>query len=249
MSVEHEINNNRMLENNYQSYSKHLKKTFIDSERQYDVYANYFYKNIYKFLPEDKSSKIVDLGCGFGHILYFLKKEKYFNSYGIDTVRENIEVCKSKDLNAAHEDINDYIKDYGNKADVFILSNVLEHFDYQAIVRVVDSLFGLLNKGGTILIILPNCNNISGLATYFSDITHKSPLTEKSLEDLILKTSFKTYYFYNLIVYPNIIFLDFIIKIYNKFVFTLRKLNNMINGQKPFCVQSKNLLAVLKREI
>jgi hypothetical protein len=87
------------------------------------------------------------------------------------------------------------------------------------------------------------------MATFFSDVTHKSPLTEKSFEDLIQKTNIKKYSFHNLIVYPNLFFVDFIFKMYNLILFCLRKINNLINGQTPYKVQSKNLLVVLEKEI
>jgi len=229
------------------SYHQHLSRVFINLKKQYDVYANYYKKNIYKFLPRDKDSKIVDLGCGLGHVLYFLRKEGYSNCLGVDIASENVEICQEKGFNTIQRDLNDYIAYSQDRVDAFILSNVLEHFDYENIIRIVNSLYKLLEKGGVILIILPNCNNIYGLATYFSDITHKSPLTEKSLEDLILQTSVKDYCFYNTIAYPNLFLIDFVFKIYNKFLFGIRKINNMVHGQKPFCVQSKNLLLVIKK--
>lgn len=156
-----------------------------------------------------------------------------------------MEFCRLKEFKVKQENIIDHVSSSNEKADTFILSNVLEHFSYQEIIYIINSLYKLLNKNGRIIIIVPNCNNIHGLATYFSDITHKSPLTEKSFEDLILNTEITKFSFENLVVYPNIVFLDTVSKIYNSLIFNIRKINNLMNGQKPYKVQSKNLLLII----
>lgn len=229
----------------YNNYKTSLTNKFIPSNKQYEVYENYYRKNILKYLPSDKNAKIIDLGCGLGHCLYFLKSNDYINISGIDLVKENVEYCNLKGFEVRQENIINYISSSNEKVDAFILSNVLEHFSYQEITNIINSLYRLLNKDGRIVIIIPNCNNIYGLATYFSDITHKSPLTEKSFEDLILNTQITKFSFENLIVYPNIVMLDTVIEIYSKLIFNVRKINNLINGQKPYKVQSKNLLLVV----
>ncbi|AFV24718.1 methyltransferase type 12 [Methanolobus psychrophilus R15] len=231
-------------DDNYDNYKASLTNKFIPSGKQYKIYENYYRKNILKFIPSNKGTKIVDIGCGLGHCLYFLKTNNYTNVLGIDLVEENVEFCKSKGFKVRQENILNYISSDNEMADVFILSNVLEHFPYQEIEHIMNSLYKMLNENGCIIIIVPNCNNVYGLATYFSDITHKSPLTEKSFEDLILNTQIKNYSFHNLIVYPNILLFDLIIEVYNHLLFNIRKINNLVNGQKPYKVQSKNLLVV-----
>lgn len=237
----------KMKNMEYKDYNLHLKNTVIKSKRQFEIYENYYRKNLLKFLPTDKRITIVDIGCGLGHFLYFLKKNNFQNIQGIDLVEENVKFCKKKGFKVMQKDIFNYIKSTKEKSDLFVLSNFLEHFSYNQIIEIINSLSDLLNDEGKIIIIIPNCNNILGLATYFSDITHKSPLTEKSFEDLILKTRIKKYSFHNLIVYPNIPIIDSLIGGYNKILFIMRRINNLLNGQKPFKVQSKNLLAILEK--
>ncbi|AKB79589.1 Methyltransferase type 12 [Methanosarcina horonobensis HB-1 = JCM 15518] len=233
------------MDNNLNNYKANLTNKFIPINRQYEVYENYYRKNVLKHLPLNKSAKIIDLGCGLGHFLYFLKSNNYTNISGIDLLKENVEFCRLKEFKVKQENIIDHVSSSNEKADTFILSNVLEHFSYQEIIYIINSLYKLLNKNGRIIIIVPNCNNIHGLATYFSDITHKSPLTEKSFEDLILNTEITKFSFENLVVYPNIVFLDTVSKIYNSLIFNIRKINNLMNGQKPYKVQSKNLLLII----
>lgn len=234
------------MKKEYGGYAKHLSESLYSSKKQYKIYSNYYKKNLLNFLPKDKLSKIVDLGCGQGHFLNFLKSEGYNNFLGVDLVKENIAICKKLGLNSKIGDIFlELKKSRGSK--VFVLSNLLEHFSHKDIIKILNLMYKYLDKKGKCLIIIPNCNNVNGLATYFSDVTHKSALTEKSFTDLIRKTKFKKFNFHNVIVYPNIFLLDESIFLYNRLLFELRKVNNLLNGQTPFKVHSKNLLVVLEK--
>jgi len=77
----------------------------------------------------DKKSKILDLGCGYGSFLYFLKTNGYQNVTGIDLSAEEINICKKyfKSYHFYEEDILNFIKITNEKFDVIYLSHVLEH--------------------------------------------------------------------------------------------------------------------------
>lgn len=63
------------MDNNLNNYKANLTNKFIPINRQYEVYENYYRKNVLKHLPLNKSAKIIDLGCGLGHFFYiFFKK-------------------------------------------------------------------------------------------------------------------------------------------------------------------------------
>ena len=48
-----------------------------------------------KFLNIPKDSEILDLGCGWGDILLFLKNKGFTNCYGIDSSPQHVEIAKS----------------------------------------------------------------------------------------------------------------------------------------------------------
>jgi SAM-dependent methyltransferase len=228
-------------------YFKHLKdSSFIEAKNQYEVYNSYYKKNILRFLPDNKNCKILDAGCGLGHLLYFLKRNCYKNSLGIDINEENVNYCNSMGLNCKKGDLFKFFNN-PDKFDIIIANNVLEHFTYKDIVKIIKQMHLRLNKNGKLLIIVPNCNNIYGITTYFSDITHKSPLNEKSFKDLIYQTNIKDFEFYNLYIYSGNRLIDLLIRSWQELTFKRRKIMNLLNGQKPFKTQSKNLLLVIKK--
>ena len=52
-----------------------------------------------KVLPQDKSAKILDIGCGMGQMLHALRVLGYENVYGVDISDEAVEHCRALGLN------------------------------------------------------------------------------------------------------------------------------------------------------
>lgn len=55
--------------------------------------AAYLGHLIARYLPQDRESRIVDLGCGHGTFLYFLSRAGYTRIAGIDTSQQQIELA------------------------------------------------------------------------------------------------------------------------------------------------------------
>src|SRR2546425_7732524 len=66
-----------------------------------DHRAPYLKRLIQHWIPEDRSIKILDLGCGYGALLYFLKAAGYCNLKGIDVSPEQVTVAKQLGLDSA----------------------------------------------------------------------------------------------------------------------------------------------------
>jgi len=72
-------------------------------------------------------SKVLDLGCGDGTLLNFLKKEKKINPYGVEISEKELERCIGKGLPVYHGDIDEGLIDYKkNSFDYVILSQTLQ---------------------------------------------------------------------------------------------------------------------------
>ena len=52
--------------------------------------APYLKKVIRKHLPQDRNTRILDLGCGYGALLYWLQQAGYRNLEGIDRSAEQV---------------------------------------------------------------------------------------------------------------------------------------------------------------
>ncbi len=75
----------------------------------------------------EPQSKVLDLGCGDGHLLNELIKAKKITGLGIEISIERIKKCLERGLSVVQEDLNDGLKDFQDKSfDYVILSLTLE---------------------------------------------------------------------------------------------------------------------------
>ena len=75
----------------------------------------------------EPGSKVLDLGCGGGELLYHLKHEKQVIGTGIDRHEDQVARCIAKGLTVLQGDINEEVLDYPDRAfDYVILSQTLQ---------------------------------------------------------------------------------------------------------------------------
>jgi methionine biosynthesis protein MetW len=84
-------------------------------------------------------SKVLDLGCGEGNLLFFLKEKKGVIGTGIERVEAKVEKCIEKGLSVLQGDINAEVSDYPNQTfDYVILSQTLQQvYDPAGLIREI----------------------------------------------------------------------------------------------------------------
>jgi len=112
---------------------------------------------IRKRIATDGSLKVLDIGCGSGTLLYFLKKRLGCDVYGIDidetAIIKGMENLGIKNLYAYS--IKGFIEQNPSmKFDAIIFTELLEHLDDPA--DFINDIKGILNPNGHIIISVPN---------------------------------------------------------------------------------------------
>ena len=74
-----------------------------------------------------EGSRVLELGCGEGDLLHWLKKEKAVRERGIEIQESKVEKCIEKGISVLQGDINEEIEDYpDNTFDYAICSQTLQ---------------------------------------------------------------------------------------------------------------------------
>lgn len=163
--------------------------TLEEYENTCKIYHSY-YGN---FLPVDKNSTILDIGCGSGHFLYYLKKIGYTNFLGIDLSPDNIEHCCKKNitLNVELVDAFEYLLDKTSTYSVISANDILEHIPKERVITFLELIYHALKPGGILLLKIPNMSNPFVLYLRYRDFTHECGFTENSIYQVLYIAGFR----------------------------------------------------------
>lgn len=176
-----------------------IKKSAYFSNRNVDasLYTNY---NLPRYLTpyfqqKDKVLNILDIGCGLGQALNYLKNKGFEKLFGIDINDESIDICRKNGLAVEKiTDIREFAKNYtGEKFDRIIMSHVLEHIDKNLIIDTLIHIRKfLLKEGGVFLLMVPNAQSYTGSYWRYEDFTHTILFTAGSCNYVLKSAGFTT---------------------------------------------------------
>jgi len=176
-------------------YIRHLQELYTpETFKRKKDYIDY---NLGSYLSKIgyKKLKVLEVGPGMGEF------ESYLNDKGVvdidiaDNDQGILDYSLSKyKINKAilTKKIEDLDKKI-NKYNLIFLMQVLEHIPIDKYSETVKILFKHLERGGFLIIVVPNGNNPLGLIERYGDLQHTGCFTEQSLKDLINVSGLKNY--------------------------------------------------------
>lgn len=191
----------RYREKIYSQYVETLRRHSenLDDSREYERRKRIYDLNYEKFLPSDKNSKILELGCGKGFFLKYLKEKGYFNIKGVEKSSSQLfHALPDTREYIVFDDMFNYLRDSSEEFDLIALFHVLEHLFKDEILDLLELIYKRLSKAGILIIEVPNAGSpIFGSNNRYAEFTHEVGFTPSSLREVILVTGFK-----NVTVYP-----------------------------------------------
>ncbi|MCK9238067.1 MAG: methionine biosynthesis protein MetW [Thiopseudomonas sp.] len=105
---------------------------------------------IQQWIPEN--SHVLDLGCGDGELLAWLKEHKNVSGYGLEIDPEKINTCIEKGVNVIEQDLDKGLSNFANNSfDVVVMTQALQ------VVHYPDKILQeMLRVGRTCIITFPN---------------------------------------------------------------------------------------------
>jgi 2-polyprenyl-3-methyl-5-hydroxy-6-metoxy-1,4-benzoquinol methylase len=172
-------------------YERYISTHFGAGERhslQTDnpLLRKYYRLNYLRHLPPEKSARILDIGCGMGQFLEFLRAAGYANCSGIDRSDEVVQYGLSRHLAVEKADALEHLSRHRDTYDAIVLNDVVEHFTKAEVLDVMAACYAALKPGGVVLIKAVNAANpLMGAHSLAIDMTHESLFSEESLAQLL----------------------------------------------------------------
>jgi len=97
-------------------------------------------------------SQVLDLGCGEGMLLSYLKEHKNVRGYGLEINPDKITACIANGVNVVEQDLNNGLYNYkDNSIDTVVMTQAL-----QAVQRPDELLDEMLRVGDEAIVTFPN---------------------------------------------------------------------------------------------
>jgi SAM-dependent methyltransferase len=157
-----------------------------------DVRGPYLNRMIAGWIPTSREVRILDLGCGYGAIMYFLQSAGYPNLTGIDTSPEQIAAARELGFTDVHQgDIHPFLKrSPACSYDIAIAFDILEHLTKSELLELGDEIHRVLTPGGRLIMHAPNAEAVFSGTVRYGDLTHELAFTRNSIAQFAGACSF-----------------------------------------------------------
>ncbi|MDF5725990.1 MAG: class I SAM-dependent methyltransferase [Rhizonema sp. PD37] len=133
-------------------------------------------------------SKVLDLGCGTGYLLYWLSRYPGIIPVGVDSSTSQVRVAQNylPDTNITCEDGLQFLRKNSNTFSGIFCMDVLEHLpSLDACLELLEAIQQALLPDGFFVCRVPNAANLTGGYSRYIDLTHERAFTSLSLLQLL----------------------------------------------------------------
>lgn len=239
----------RYREKAIRQYETMLAFTQADIPGGRSAVMRYYRRNLLPHLPAESDSSILDLGCGSGLFLEFLMQEGFERSRGVDICDEHIRLCRDLGVNATLEDNMNFLEKHVERFDCIVMNHVLEHFDKDEGLDLLEAVFAGLRPGGRVIVVCPNMGNpfTAGRGRY-ADLTHETGYTGESLQFMLQLAGGEQVSLHGIDIYClSNSFANAAGKMAWAFLSLVLRLTYLLNGVRSTTVLTKNMLALARK--
>lgn len=157
-------------------------------KKQFSVWKWYYGR----VLSANHEDKILEIGCGDGGFVYWLQQIGYKNASGIDISKEQVELaCEMGIENVTCGDLKGFLDGKQGEYDLIFARDVLEHFNKEEILEILETIYIALKDNGKFVIQVPNAEGPFGSRYRYWDMTHEIAFTRSSISQLFQLIGFR----------------------------------------------------------
>jgi len=172
-------------------YTRYYKKWHTDTPEHIQIMKLVYADMLGNLLPQDKSIRILDVGCGMGYAMLALRDWGYENVEGIDIDSGQVQACLNKQLHVTQTDDSvAYLSRLPDTYDLILALDVIEHIPHTRQLEFVRAIQQALKPDGVFICTVPNANSALASRWRYNDWTHHLSFTEHSLDFLLYNAGF-----------------------------------------------------------
>ncbi|NDL57645.1 class I SAM-dependent methyltransferase [Phytoactinopolyspora mesophila] len=134
--------------------------------------------------------RVLDIGCGQGELVRLLVADG-FDARGVDVSTEQVSLARAAGLDRVeHADFHAYLRASAGNWDAVVATDVLEHLNREEVLQTFDGARMALRPGGVLVARVPNAVSPTGGHTMWSDVTHETWFTRRSVAQLAAVAGF-----------------------------------------------------------
>ena len=174
------------------NYTQYYLKWHKNTDAHRNGMISFYHRLIGSYLPKDPTAAILDVGCGMGFALHYLRLQGYANIAGIDTDSGQVQLARQCSLPVTHvTDSVAFLKESMTKIDFLLCLDVLEHVPKILHLDFLSSIYQTLKPKGRLILSVPNANSSIAARWRYNDWTHETSFTEHSLDFVLSNAGFQ----------------------------------------------------------
>lgn len=138
----------------------------------------------------NENDKILELGCGEGRFLAYLKQNGYKNVLGIDICPEYIVIARNNGVDIKLGNVFSFLENKSNEYDCIVAIDFIEHFNKEELFQLLEMIFLALKSGGIFILQTPNGAGLFSGQVVYGDFTHFTTLNQSSLLQVLKEVGF-----------------------------------------------------------
>ena len=180
-------------------YTHYLKHTNITGQTpdkySYEKWASAAEWRLRNWLPIDKTTPILDLGCGAGYFLWLAQKLGYSNLSGVDLSEDMITFARQACPGAkiSYSNALDFLAKSSSEYGLITGFDIIEHLHKDELLDLLNLIYQALKPGGRVIFQTPNAESLWGMKIRYGDLTHELCLSPDGLHSLLSLVGMQEY--------------------------------------------------------
>jgi SAM-dependent methyltransferase len=162
-------------------------------EINYAKFVNAYGRRISPRVAISRNWHCLDLACGFGNFLAYLRSLGVSEFMGVDSSRECARRAEAE-FGQAHvvcEDIFCFLAKANRSFDLISAVDLIEHLKKEEVFQFLALVKKVQKPGGFLLLRTPNAAGLFGMAARYNDITHEICFTPVSISDVLGRCGYR----------------------------------------------------------